>query len=82
MSGADNGSVVIKNISGSTYTIVELGGLQLAPGAQLDLCDSNLPAFYADYHAAYHLTHSAIMSHLYADIAANKVQVVSTRAPF
>jgi len=75
------GSVIIKNESGSTYNVVELGGLELANGAQLDLMDSGLASYYDDYEAANTLVTTLATAKLRQDILTEDIVVIFNSPP-
>lgn len=74
-------SVVIKNISGGDYAIVELGSTIIADVATLDLMDEELPAFYDNWNMVNSLVTEANSSQLWADIQVGKIELVSSTPP-
>lgn len=76
------GILKIKNVSGGTYNVVELGGHELADDEEVDLCDDQLDTFYQDWDAAKRLTEEMTTAQLYQDIQGGDIEVVLSRPPF
>jgi hypothetical protein len=71
-------SVVIKNVSGGEYTILELGGIIIANNATIDLMDDGLAIFYDNWTIASELVTKPNPSQLWTDIQAGDIEVVSS----
>ena len=75
------GIVKIKNVSGSDYTVAEIGGHLLTDQAEVDLLDTELPTFYDDWEVAKRLVTEQNASQLYQDILLGEIEVVSLVPP-
>lgn len=71
-----DGLVLIKNVSGASYTVEELAGYELQNGAEVDLLSRALPFYYDSWESANRLVTACPTAKLYRDIQAGKVQVV------
>ena len=71
-----SGSIKIKNVSGASYTVVELGGLAISNQETIDLLDPLLQQYYADWDDANRLVTTLQTAKLYQDIQTNKILVV------
>lgn len=69
------GSLIIKNVSGSPYTVEEID-VVLEDQGQVDLMDH-----YGDWESARRLVTSTSTAKLYTDIVAGAVEVVQTTPP-
>jgi len=76
-----SGTVRIKNVSGEDYAVAELGGLVVAPQAEIDLLDDTLPVFYDDWEVARRLVTEPNEAQLYQDILLGEIEVVELREP-
>jgi len=74
------GSVKIKNVSGSDYPVVELGGHVIADQEVVDLMDGALPAHYDDWDAANRAATEGATK-LYQDILLGEVELVESTPP-
>lgn len=73
------GRVIIKNVSTQPYTVEELQGYVLEPGAEVDIMSVELPARYVDYQSAYRLVTDWPTAKLFQDIQAHTIQVVEKK---
>jgi len=71
-----NGSIKIKNATGSPYAVVEMGGTVVAPGAEIDMLDENVAGHYNDYEAAHRLVSELATAKLRQDIVAGDIVVM------
>lgn len=77
----DYGSFIIRNTSGTEYSIAELGGVALANDATRDLLDAGEGVHYKSYEAVVRLTTVSTGAQLYRDILAGDITIVSQRQP-
>lgn len=74
-----NGTIKIKNVSGSHYVVEELGGHVITDQETIDLLDPSLPQHYADWEDANRLVTTLTTAKLYQSIQAGEIVVVENR---
>lgn len=78
----ESGAVLkIRNDSGSSYVVEELGGYSLDPGAEVDLMDEAIPGHYDSWEAARALVHSTPTAKLFQDIQGGDITITSEQRP-
>jgi hypothetical protein len=77
----DTGSIKIKNTTGSPYSVVEMGGTIIAPGAEIDMLDENVAGHYGDYEAAHRLVSELATAKLRQDIITGVIVVSLDQPP-
>lgn len=77
----DRGSIVIKNNTGSPYSVVEMGGTTITPGAEIDMLAEATPGHYGDYEAAHRLVSELATAKLRQDILAGDILVTLDQPP-
>ena len=77
----DKGSLKIKNNTGSTYTVVEMGGTEIAPGAEIDVLGEDVPGHYDDYEAVHLLVTQLVTAKLRQDIISGDILVTLDQPP-
>ena len=77
----DDGSIVIKNNTGSSYSVVEMGGVVIAPGSEINMLDENVAGHYGDYEAAHRLVSELATAKLRQDIIAGNIEVILDCSP-
>jgi hypothetical protein len=83
MPNNDPGSIIIRNATANPYTVEELGGVVLAPGATVDLIGENTETVhrYGDYLTANRLVTSLASAKLRRDIVAGSIVVDVNEPP-
>jgi hypothetical protein len=77
----DRGSIKIKNNTAEPYTVVEMGGTIIAPGAEIDMMDEAVPGHYGDYEAAHRLVSELVTAKLRQDVVAGDLVVTLDQPP-
>lgn len=44
-----------KNVSNAAFTVIEIAGRTVQPGAEIDIMDDTLPVFYTDWTAVQYI---------------------------
>jgi hypothetical protein len=70
-----NNSIKIKNATNTPYLVVEIGGVIIQPGAEIDIMDEDIDGHYEDYEAANRLVTCLETAKLRKDIVAGDIIV-------